>query len=41
MLGTKPAIANLAVSDIDRAREFYTGTLGLEEVDTEGDDCSC
>jgi catechol 2,3-dioxygenase-like lactoylglutathione lyase family enzyme len=38
MLGTRNAVANLAVSDIDRARDFYTGTLGLEEVDREGDE---
>ena len=38
MLGKRNAVATLAVSDIDRAREFYTGTLGLEEVDREGDD---
>jgi catechol 2,3-dioxygenase-like lactoylglutathione lyase family enzyme len=36
MLGTRNAVANLAVSDLDRARDFYTGTLGLEEVDREG-----
>ena len=38
MLGTRNAVANLAVSDVDRARDFYTRTLGLEEVDREGDD---
>ena len=38
MLGTRNAVANLAVRDIDRARGFYTGTLGLKEVDQEGDD---
>ena len=38
MLGTKNAVANLAVKDIDRARGFYTGTLGLKEVDQEGDE---
>jgi len=38
MLGTRNAVANLAVSDLDRARNFYTGTLGLEEVDQEGDE---
>jgi catechol 2,3-dioxygenase-like lactoylglutathione lyase family enzyme len=38
MLGTRNAVANLAVSDIDRARNFYTDTLGLKEVDHEGDD---
>ena len=38
MLGKRNAVANLAVKDIDRARGFYTGTLGLKEVDQEGDD---
>jgi catechol 2,3-dioxygenase-like lactoylglutathione lyase family enzyme len=38
MLGKRNAIANLAVSDIDRARNFYTGPLGLEEISQEGDD---
>jgi catechol 2,3-dioxygenase-like lactoylglutathione lyase family enzyme len=38
MLGTRNAVANLAVSDLERARDFYTGTLGLEEVDREGDE---
>lgn len=38
MLGTRNAVANLAVSDIDRARNFYTDTLGLKEIDQEGED---
>jgi catechol 2,3-dioxygenase-like lactoylglutathione lyase family enzyme len=38
MLGTRNAVANLAVSDVDRARDFYTGTLGLKEIDQEGDE---
>lgn len=38
MLGTRNAVANLAVSDLDRAREFYTDRLGLKEVDHEGDE---
>ena len=38
MLGKKNAVANLAVRDIGRARDFYTGTLGLEQVDNEGDE---
>jgi len=38
MLGTRNAVANLAVRDLDRARDFYTDTLGLEEVDQEGDE---
>jgi catechol 2,3-dioxygenase-like lactoylglutathione lyase family enzyme len=38
MLGKRNAVANLAVSDLDRARAFYTDTLGLREVDQEGDE---
>ena len=38
MLGTRNAVANLAVSDLDRARNFYTDTLGLKEVEHEGDE---
>jgi catechol 2,3-dioxygenase-like lactoylglutathione lyase family enzyme len=38
MLGTRNAVANLAVSDLARARDFYTGTLGLKQVDNEGDE---
>jgi catechol 2,3-dioxygenase-like lactoylglutathione lyase family enzyme len=32
MLGSKNAAATLAVSDLDRARDFYENTLGLEAV---------
>ena len=32
MLGTKDAAATLAVSDLERARDFYENTLGLEVV---------
>ena len=32
MLGSKDAAATLAVSDIDRARDFYENTLGLSAV---------
>ncbi len=38
MLGTRNAVANLAVKDLDRARQFYTDKLGLEQVDAEGDE---
>ena len=38
MLGTRNAVANLAVRDIGRARDFYTGVLGLIEVDKEGEE---
>jgi catechol 2,3-dioxygenase-like lactoylglutathione lyase family enzyme len=32
MLGSKNAAATLAVSDLERAREFYEKTLGLETM---------
>ena len=38
MLGTRNAVANLAVRDIDRARAFFTDTLGLKQVGNEGDE---
>jgi catechol 2,3-dioxygenase-like lactoylglutathione lyase family enzyme len=38
MLGDKDAAANLAVKDLQVARKFYEGTLGLEKVDAEGDE---
>lgn len=38
MLTNIDAHANLAVSDLTRARNFYEGTLGLKQVDTEGDE---
>ncbi len=36
MLGDKDAAANIAVRNIDVARKFYEGTLGLTEVGAEG-----
>jgi catechol 2,3-dioxygenase-like lactoylglutathione lyase family enzyme len=33
LLGSRPSSAIVAVSDIDRARTFYTETLGLESED--------
>lgn len=36
MLGDKDAAANLAVKDIDTARKFYEGTLGLTKVGSQG-----
>jgi catechol 2,3-dioxygenase-like lactoylglutathione lyase family enzyme len=38
MLGTRNAVANLATKDLDRARLFFTETLGLKEVSNEGDE---
>jgi catechol 2,3-dioxygenase-like lactoylglutathione lyase family enzyme len=36
MLGNHQATATVAVGDIDRAIQFYEGTLGLTRVDSEG-----
>ena len=38
MLGSKQAAANIAVTNIETARKFYAGTLGLEQVGAEGDE---
>jgi catechol 2,3-dioxygenase-like lactoylglutathione lyase family enzyme len=38
MLGNKDAFPNVAVKDLERARKFYEGTLGLEKVNEEGDE---
>lgn len=38
MLANNDAIAHLAVKDLDAARKFYKGTLGLKEVDEEADE---
>jgi catechol 2,3-dioxygenase-like lactoylglutathione lyase family enzyme len=38
MLGNKDAVANLAVKDLQAARKFYEGTLGLKPVSEEGDE---
>ena len=38
MLGDKEAIATVAVKDLQRARKFYEGTLGLTPVSEEGDE---
>ena len=38
MLGSRTAVANIAVKDLDRAKDFYTDTLGLTAVEAEGDD---
>ena len=38
MLGNKDAYANVAVKDLDRARKFYEGTLGLKKVGEEGEE---
>jgi catechol 2,3-dioxygenase-like lactoylglutathione lyase family enzyme len=38
MLGHTNAIANIAVRDLGRARNFYIGTLGLSEVEAMGEE---
>ena len=36
MLGDRDAVANLAVKNVQDAKKFYEGTLGLKQVDAEG-----
>ena len=36
MLGQYDAVANIAVKDLEVARQFYEGTLGLTKIDAEG-----
>jgi catechol 2,3-dioxygenase-like lactoylglutathione lyase family enzyme len=38
MLGSRDAIANIAVKDLERAKKFYEGTLGLKPIAAEGDE---
>ena len=38
MLGNRDAVANIAVKNLETARRFYAGTLGLQQVDTEGEE---
>jgi len=38
MLGNIDAVPNLAVKDLAVARRFYEDTLGLSQVDAEGDE---
>jgi catechol 2,3-dioxygenase-like lactoylglutathione lyase family enzyme len=38
MLGNKDAAANIAVRNLETARKFYEGTLGLKQVGAEGDE---
>jgi len=38
MLGNKDAVANIAVKNLQTARKFYEGTLGLKAVDAEGEE---
>ena len=36
MLGNLNAVANIAVKDLDKAKAFYQGTLGLTPIGAEG-----
>lgn len=38
MLAAKNAMATVAVRDLARAKRFYEGTLGLELVDSQGEE---
>jgi catechol 2,3-dioxygenase-like lactoylglutathione lyase family enzyme len=38
MLGDMNVTATIAVKNLPKAKEFYGQTLGLEQVDTEGDE---
>lgn len=38
MLGNKDAAANIAVRNLETARKFYEGTLGLKQVGAEGNE---
>jgi catechol 2,3-dioxygenase-like lactoylglutathione lyase family enzyme len=38
MLGNNDAVANIAVKNLQTARKFYEGTLGLKAVDAEGEE---
>ena len=38
MLGKINAVANIAVKDLPAAKKFYEETLGLTQVDAEGDE---
>jgi catechol 2,3-dioxygenase-like lactoylglutathione lyase family enzyme len=38
MLGDKDAAANIAVKDLEVARRFYGGTLGLTQIGSEGEE---
>lgn len=40
ILGSKNAVATVAVKDMKRGRKFYEDTLGLKLVATEGDDAA-
>ncbi|WP_458720255.1 VOC family protein [Candidatus Nitrosocosmicus sp. R] len=38
MLSSKSALANIAVENLEISRKFYENTLGLEKIDSVGDE---
>jgi catechol 2,3-dioxygenase-like lactoylglutathione lyase family enzyme len=38
MLGNKDLVATIAVKDLETARKFYEGALGLAAIDAEGEE---
>lgn len=38
MLGNRDAVANVAVKDLDVAKRFYADTLGLKQVEGDGEE---
>jgi catechol 2,3-dioxygenase-like lactoylglutathione lyase family enzyme len=38
MLGNRDAVANIAVKNLETARKFYEGTLGLKQIAAEGEE---
>jgi len=38
MLGNKDLVATIAVKNLETARKFYEGTLGLKPVDVQGEE---
>jgi catechol 2,3-dioxygenase-like lactoylglutathione lyase family enzyme len=38
MLGNQEAVATVAVKNLASAKKFYEGTLGLKQIDAEGDE---
>jgi predicted enzyme related to lactoylglutathione lyase len=38
MLGNTNAVANLAVKNLETAKKFYEETVGLKQIDSEGDE---
>jgi predicted enzyme related to lactoylglutathione lyase len=38
MLGDTNAVANLAVKNLETAKKFYEETVGLKQIDNEGDE---